>query len=133
MEEIPIEYVKMSPFEVACYDVHRRTIVIDEKLRGNKFLSHIIDHEMQHANSKGAVDIKIEMKDRKPPGFLMDMFRMKPLSVFNFIVPFIWYTSNGKFEGGWDGTRVLSFIMIFGGISVLWWWWSSKLIYLPWG
>lgn len=100
-----IVWADFSPFDVACWDGEK--VVLDRKLRGSKFLAHIISHEMAHSKSKAPIDIHIELMDRKPKGFFLDMMRRKPLSVLNAFVPVIFYRLGRSLVWGVDYSRVL--------------------------
>lgn len=106
-----VVWADFSPFDVACWD--GKDVVLDKRLRGSLFLPHIIGHELEHSRSGSKMDLIIEMRDRKPPGFFWDVARRKPLWALSLLMPVIWYRRSGRTVWGVDFSR-----MAFAGIFI---------------
>lgn len=87
-----IEWVKLDPFNLACYDAETDTVLIDKCFRGTELESSLLNHEFRHKTGK----IYEEFIDLEGIKTEIIALKYKPLHLFQLIFPAVMCIRDNK-------------------------------------
>lgn len=117
MEVKKIYTSHISPFEIAFFDIGKKKIYIDKKMKKSEHLNYLLEHETEHSKSKNLIDWRTESKVTF--SVFYGLLKVKPLWFFSPIIPILWVKERNKLNFGLDLFRLFNFSMFFMIISLV--------------